>query len=150
MVFNRVYRLEIQSVMLVFSTPLLYCCPSTFSLTSPPSPLPKAVAVGVGEGGVLICVVDHILQEFNTLFWQDSEPSKLLHHPKQKWPVKTTFRDCCLKSSFVHASAPTKLVFQNGCCNFDAHILPELCSGHHYKPLGTYCMWYVSMARHLF
>jgi hypothetical protein len=28
-------RLEVQSVMLVFSTPLVYCCPSTFSLTSP-------------------------------------------------------------------------------------------------------------------
>ncbi len=39
---NRVYRLEIQSVMLVFSTPLMNCCPSTFSLTSPtPNPLPK-------------------------------------------------------------------------------------------------------------
>jgi hypothetical protein len=38
MVFNRVYRLEIQSVMLLFSTPLVYCCPSTFSLTFP---LPK-------------------------------------------------------------------------------------------------------------
>ncbi len=35
MVFNRVYRLEIQSVMLLFSTPLVYCCPSTFSLTFP-------------------------------------------------------------------------------------------------------------------
>jgi hypothetical protein len=51
LVFNRVYRLEIQSVMLVlleiqvmlvFSTPLMNCCPSTFSLTSPiPPPLPK-------------------------------------------------------------------------------------------------------------
>ncbi len=29
----RVYRLEIQSAMLVFSTPLVNCCPSTFSLT---------------------------------------------------------------------------------------------------------------------
>ncbi len=71
LVFNRVYRLEIQSVM---STPLVNCCPYTFSLTSPtPSPLPKVnvqyimyrqcVAVG---GGVLSCVVDHILQELNT------------------------------------------------------------------------------------
>ncbi len=30
--FNKVYRLEIQSVMLVFSTPLVNCCLSTFSL----------------------------------------------------------------------------------------------------------------------
>jgi hypothetical protein len=33
LVFNRVYRPEIQSVKLVFSTPLVNCCPSTFSLT---------------------------------------------------------------------------------------------------------------------
>ncbi len=32
---------------------------------------------GVGGEWVLSCVVDHILQEFNT-------PTKLLHHPKQK------------------------------------------------------------------
>ncbi len=42
LVFNRVYRLDIQSVMLEFSTALVNCCPSTFSLTSPTSPpLPK-------------------------------------------------------------------------------------------------------------
>jgi len=42
LVFHRVYRLEIQSVMLVFLTPLVNFCPSTFSLTSPtPPPLPK-------------------------------------------------------------------------------------------------------------
>jgi hypothetical protein len=37
---------------------------------------------GVGGGGVLICVVDHILQEFDTLFL--TRLRKLLHHPKQK------------------------------------------------------------------
>jgi len=30
------------------------------------------------------CVGDHILQGFNTLFLTRSEPTKLLHHPKQK------------------------------------------------------------------
>jgi hypothetical protein len=45
-----------------------------------------------GRGvGVLSCVVDHILQEFNT-------PKKI--------PVKTTFRDRCLYSSFVHGLDP--------------------------------------------
>jgi hypothetical protein len=39
LVFNRVYRLEIQSVMLVFSTDFVNYCPSTFSLVSSP-PLP--------------------------------------------------------------------------------------------------------------
>jgi hypothetical protein len=43
LVFDKFYRLEIQSVMLVFSTPLVNCCPSTFSLTLTPSPLPKII-----------------------------------------------------------------------------------------------------------
>jgi hypothetical protein len=45
---------------LVFSTLLVYCCPSTFSLTSPPPPLPKlnvqymqTVCGCVGGGGVV-------------------------------------------------------------------------------------------------
>jgi hypothetical protein len=33
---------------------------------------------------VLSPVGDHILQEFDTLNPPDSEPTKLLHHPKQK------------------------------------------------------------------
>jgi hypothetical protein len=51
-VFNRLYRLEIHSLMVGFFDPacelllalmdegtiLVYCCPSTFSLTSPPPP----------------------------------------------------------------------------------------------------------------
>ncbi len=74
LVFNRVYRLEIQSVMLVFSTRLVYCCPSTFSLTYLPSQSKRTVYTdsgsgcgGVGCGRALSCVVDHILQEFNTV-----------------------------------------------------------------------------------
>ncbi len=48
---------------------------------------------GVGEGGMLSCVLDHMLQEFNTLFLTRLRTyTILLHHPKQKWPVKTTFR----------------------------------------------------------
>ncbi len=60
----------------------------------------QCVAVGAGWG-VLSCVVDHILHEFNTLFLTRSEPTKFLHHPKQKWPVKTTLRERCLYSSFI-------------------------------------------------
>jgi hypothetical protein len=43
LVFNRVYRLERQLVMLVFSTQLCEYCPSTITLVylSHPSPLPK-------------------------------------------------------------------------------------------------------------
>jgi hypothetical protein len=42
-------------------TLLLYCCPSTFFQY-----IQKVC--GCGGGGVLSCVVDHILQEFYTLF----------------------------------------------------------------------------------
>jgi hypothetical protein len=56
-------------------TILVYCCPSTFSLNSTSPPLPKQnvqyiqTVCGCGGGwGVSSCVVDHILQEFYTLF----------------------------------------------------------------------------------
>jgi hypothetical protein len=63
LMFKRVFRLEIQSFMLVISTPLVNCCPSTFSLTSPTTPpLPK---VNVHTDSVWLWVV---VQEFNTLF----------------------------------------------------------------------------------
>jgi hypothetical protein len=101
--FNRVYRLEIQSVMLVISTPLVNCYPSTFSLTSPAS-------VWLWEWGgwgfwVLSCVVDHILQEFNAKFLTRFRTYKIATPPQTKTPVKTTFRDCCLYSSFVMLGA---------------------------------------------
>jgi len=62
MVFNRVYRLKIQGVMLV----------------------------------------DNILQEFNFLFLTRFRTYKIDTPPQTKTPVKTTFRDWCLYSSFVH------------------------------------------------
>ncbi len=67
LVFYRVYRLEIQSVMLVFSTGFVNYCPSTLTLLSgycsppPPSPLPcvkkftvftYTVCNGGGGGGI--------------------------------------------------------------------------------------------------
>jgi hypothetical protein len=114
--------------MLIFSTNLVNCCPSTFSLTSPaPPPLPKVnvqyiytyrrcVAVGGGGGGLLSCFVDHILQEFNTLFLTRFRTYKIATPPQglNKTPVKTTLGIGVLvvpssmpASSFVHAmSAP--------------------------------------------
>jgi hypothetical protein len=61
--FDSVYRLEIQSVMLVFSTPLVNYCPFTFSLTSPTPPLLYKINVQYmptvcgwgGGGGVELC-----------------------------------------------------------------------------------------------
>jgi len=78
-----------------------------------PSPLPKinvqyietVFGCGVGEGegwGVLGCVGDHILQKFYTLFLTRFRTYKITTPPQTKAPVKTTFRDWCLYSSFVH------------------------------------------------
>jgi hypothetical protein len=85
-VFNRFYRLEIHSLIshwLVFSTQLVKCCPrrnyTCVSLSSlwPPPPLPKLNVVqyiktvcvwGGGEEEGVNCAIDHILQEFYTLF----------------------------------------------------------------------------------
>ncbi len=80
---------------MVFSTQELYLCsvlPLYFlSDLSPPPPLPKLniqyIQTVCGCGGVLSCVVDHILQVFYTLFlnrFRTSELTELLHHPKQK------------------------------------------------------------------
>ncbi len=94
LVFNRVYRLEIQSVMLVFSTPLVNCCPSTFSLTSPTPPQSKCseytdcVWLWGRGGGLEMCCRPNFLQEFNTLFLTRFRTYKLLHHPKHKHQQK--------------------------------------------------------------
>ncbi len=85
---------------LVFSTQLVICCPHgrrnytcvllpLYLLSNlPPPPLPKlnvqyiqTGGCGGMVGGILNRVVDHILQEFYTMSWLDSEPTKLLHHP---------------------------------------------------------------------
>ncbi len=49
---------------------------------------------------MLSCVVDHILQEFSTLFLTRFRTYKIATTPQTKTPVKTTFRDCFLYSSF--------------------------------------------------
>ncbi len=90
----------------VFSTQLVNCChhgrrnytcvllPPTFSLTSPPFPLPKVniqyqtVRAREGGGGVLSCVGDHILQEFTTLFLTKHKPYKISTPPQTKMTSK--------------------------------------------------------------
>ncbi len=72
--------------MLVFSTQLYE--PSLWFTSPTPPPFPKSAAtvytgsvwLGGGEG-VLSCVGDHILQEFNR---PDSEPTTLLYQTEQK------------------------------------------------------------------
>ncbi len=89
-------------------TILVFCCPSTFSLTSPPPSQTKCTvstdSVGLW-GGVWCWIVLYTIfcRSFTFFFWQDSESTILLHHPKQKWPVKTTLKYWCLYSSFVQA-----------------------------------------------
>ncbi len=104
----------------VFSTQLGSCCPHvprtytclllplycTFSLTS--SPLPNVQYMQTvcdvyadsvwlwGWGGCWNVLWTIFCRSFTLCFGPDSEPTKLLHHPKQKWPVKTTLRDWCL------------------------------------------------------
>jgi hypothetical protein len=95
----------------VFSTQLVNCCPHgrrnytcvllplccTFSLTS--SPLPPfpmysicrqcvTVGGGGGVGGVLKCTVDHILQEFYTLFLTRIRTYKIASPPQTKMTSK--------------------------------------------------------------
>ncbi len=74
LVFTRFYRMEIQSVMLVFLIHLFELLPLYLLSDFPhPSPLfPKWTnsiyrqCVTVWGGGGLSCVVDYILQEFDT------------------------------------------------------------------------------------
>ncbi len=82
-------------------TILTYCCPFTVPSLwpPPPSPVPNvhySVWLWVGGGGVWNVLCTIFCRSFTLCFWPDSEPAKLLHHPKQKWPVKTTLRDWCL------------------------------------------------------
>ncbi len=75
LVCYRVYRLEKQSVMLVFST---------FSLVHLPPPPTDRVWLGGGRG-VFCCVGDHILQEFiNTLYLNRFRPYKIALPPQTK------------------------------------------------------------------
>ncbi len=74
---------------LVFSTPLVSCCPSTFSLTSSTPPLLLKVNVNYGK----------------TRFLTRLRTYKIATPAQTKTPVKTTFRDWCLYSYFVHASS---------------------------------------------
>ncbi len=127
--FNRFYRLEIHSLMVCIFDPAwellpprkkelyftcvllpLYC---TFSLTAfPLSTFPmysifrQSVTGGRG-GGVLKCTVDHILQEFNTLFLTRFRTYKIAKQPQTKvtskddikWFVSLKFLRLCWQLS---------------------------------------------------
>ncbi len=93
-----------------------YCCPSTFYLTSPPSQTKCTVYTDVWlwGGGVLSCAVDHILQEFYTLFVTRFRTYKIVSPPQTKWPIKTTFTDWCPK--VLSSMVVSFLCLWSGCC----------------------------------
>jgi hypothetical protein len=89
-VFIRVYthRLEIQSVMLVFSAHFVnYLLPSLWFIP-PPSRCQSTVytdSVWLGGGGGGVSTVgDHILQEFNTLYLTKFRTYKIASPPQTK------------------------------------------------------------------
>ncbi len=93
LLFNRVYRLKIQSVMLVFSTQLVSCCPDNLLSGSPPPTFPESkYSVQCTEHRQCVGRVGRCWVVLETIFcWslhsvsgQISEPRKLLYLPKQK------------------------------------------------------------------
>ncbi len=76
--------------------PLLYL----LSDLLPPLSLPNVQYIQTvcdsGVGGCWNVLWTIFCRSFTLCFWPDSEPTKFLHNPKQKWPVKTTLRDWCL------------------------------------------------------
>jgi hypothetical protein len=94
--------------------PSFNCCPSNLLwFNSPPPPPPFSLCQstvyrdsGWERAGVLSPVGDHILQEFNTLYLPDSEPTKLLDHPKQK-----SWRGGCLRQINICRKVPLQANF---------------------------------------
>ena len=81
---------------------LYLCTVAPLSSLWPSPPLPKlnvqfiqTVSVWGGEGGGELCCVDHILQEFYTLFLTRCRTYQITLPPQTKWPVKTTLRGWC-------------------------------------------------------
>ncbi len=76
-------------------TLLVYCCPSIVPSLWPPSPSPPSRCTVYtdsvwlwGIGGVLKCTVDHILQEFYTLFLSRFRTYKIASSPLTKMTSK--------------------------------------------------------------
>jgi hypothetical protein len=95
LVFNRVYRLEIQSVRRWYFR--LQLLPLYLLSDLPPRPSPPSQSKHTvyadslwlwGAGGVLSCVIDHILQKFNTLFLTRFRTYKIATPPHTKMTSK--------------------------------------------------------------
>jgi hypothetical protein len=85
-----------------------------------------------GGGGMLSCVVDHILHEFNTLFLTRFRTYKIATPPQTKTLVYTTLRDLCIYSSCVHA--PNLRIYIQACINMHlCPMPPPACECHRSK-----------------
>ncbi len=89
---------------------LVYCCPCTVPSLWPPPPSPPSQSTvysdsvwlwGVGWG-VLKCTVDHILQEFYTLFLTRFRTYKIALPPQTKMTSKEDFKRLVSLISYVH------------------------------------------------
>jgi hypothetical protein len=99
--FNRIYRLEIQSVMLIFSTPVVnYSAPlPSLQFTSPPLPCVKKYSSihykqCVTGGGRGWDYVESIYSNTQCIC-PDSEPIKLLYRLKQNLGGERASDTCC-------------------------------------------------------
>ena len=96
--FNRFYRLEIHSLIVGIFDPACELLPLYLLYDLPPSPPSQTkctvykdsvcVVGGGGGEGVLNCTVDHILQEFYTLFLTRFRTYKIASPPQTKMTSK--------------------------------------------------------------
>ncbi len=91
LVFNRVYRPEIQSVMLVFSTQLALLTPKVHLPPPPPLPFPKSkyikyrqCSAGRGFGGCWVVLETIFCRSLTLCIWPDTEPTKIALPPQKK------------------------------------------------------------------
>jgi hypothetical protein len=102
-------------------TLLVYCCPSTVPSLWHPSPSPSSQCtvymyrqcVTVGVGGVLKCTVDHILQEFYTLFLTRFRTHKIATPPQTKLTSKDDIKGFVSLKFLRLCLAPIKYCYKN-------------------------------------
>ncbi len=100
LVFSRVYSLEIQSIMLIFSTPLLNMRPSNLLTGSPTPPPPNLPCVNKYRGTCSHAVCDRggLMQITK-------------HLPPSTFSEKPAFRVWCLYRYLVHGVKSPKFIW---------------------------------------
>ncbi len=116
-------------------TILEYCCPSTVPSLwpPPPSPLPNVHctvytdSVWLWGWGVLKCTVDHILQEFYTLFLTRIRTYKIASPPQTKMTSKDDIKGLVSLKFLRPWALPSICSFQNVLENKVLERASELC-----------------------